>query len=98
MVPAAVDSTVPLVRFFLLMAPRVDERFRFADVRKDLERNIADFLSTEASTLYSQGFSTIPCVISAFARRGDNCRRPRYRFCYSERPTNFALCRSLIQA
>ncbi|KAH9052200.1 serine palmitoyltransferase [Lactarius vividus] len=41
------------------------------DVHMDLERDIADFLGTEASILYSQGFSTIPCVISAFAKRGD---------------------------
>ena len=37
----------------------------------DLGRDIADFFSTEASILYSQGFLTIPCVISAFAKRGD---------------------------
>ncbi|KAI9452060.1 pyridoxal phosphate-dependent transferase [Lactarius psammicola] len=30
-------------------------------VHIDLERDIADFLGTEASILYSQGFSTIPC-------------------------------------
>ena len=53
------------------MVHRIDEQFRFADDHMDLERNIADFLGTEASTLYSQGFSTIPCVISASARRGD---------------------------
>ncbi|KAF8271056.1 serine palmitoyltransferase [Lactarius quietus] len=41
------------------------------DVHMDLERDIADFLGTEASILYSQGFSTIPCVIPAFAKRGD---------------------------
>ncbi|KAH9009372.1 serine palmitoyltransferase [Lactarius deliciosus] len=41
------------------------------DVHTNLERDIADFLGTEASILYSQGFSTIPCVISAFAKRGD---------------------------
>ncbi len=37
----------------------------------DLEREIADFLGAESSILYSQGFSTIPCVIAAFAKRGD---------------------------
>ncbi|KAH9034364.1 serine palmitoyltransferase [Lactarius deliciosus] len=31
------------------------------DVHTNLERDIADFLGTEASILYSQGFSTIPC-------------------------------------
>ncbi|KAH9018643.1 serine palmitoyltransferase [Lactarius pseudohatsudake] len=41
------------------------------DVHMDLERDIADFLSTEASILYSQGFLTIPSVIPAFAKRGD---------------------------
>ena len=59
------------VFFLLLMAPWIDERFRFADVHMDLERDIADFLCTEASILYSQGSSTIPCVISVFAKRGD---------------------------
>ena len=53
------------------MALWIDERFRFVDVHMDLERDIADFLGTEASILYSQGFSIIPCVISAFAKRGD---------------------------
>ncbi|KAH9983383.1 serine palmitoyltransferase [Russula compacta] len=41
------------------------------DVHMDLERDIADFLGTEAVILYSQAFSTIPSVISAFAKRGD---------------------------
>ncbi|KAH8979523.1 pyridoxal phosphate-dependent transferase, partial [Lactarius hatsudake] len=41
------------------------------DVHTNLERDIVDFLGTEASILYSQGFSTIPCVISAFAKCGD---------------------------
>ncbi|KAH9037416.1 serine palmitoyltransferase [Lactarius deliciosus] len=37
----------------------------------DLERSIADFLGTDASIPYLQGFSTISCVVSAFAKRGD---------------------------
>ncbi|KAI9430367.1 hypothetical protein H4582DRAFT_1952625 [Lactarius indigo] len=37
----------------------------------DLERDIADFPGTEASILYSQRFSTILYVISAFEKRGD---------------------------
>ncbi|KAN0139446.1 Pyridoxal phosphate-dependent transferase [Lactarius tabidus] len=37
----------------------------------DLERDIADFLSTETAILHSQGFSTIFCAISAFTKRGD---------------------------
>jgi serine palmitoyltransferase len=37
----------------------------------DLEREIADFLGTEASILYAQGFSTISSVIPAFSKRGD---------------------------
>ena len=54
-----------------LIAPWIDERFRSADVHMDLESDIADFLGIEASILYSKWFSTIPCVISAFAKRGD---------------------------
>ncbi|KAH9060273.1 pyridoxal phosphate-dependent transferase [Lactarius vividus] len=42
-----------------------------ADVHLNLERDIADLLETEASILYFRGFSTIHCVISAFAKRGD---------------------------
>ena len=37
----------------------------------DLERDIADFLGTESSILYSQGFSTIPSTIPAFKKHGD---------------------------
>jgi serine palmitoyltransferase len=53
----------------------------------DLERDIADFLGTEASILYSQGFSTIPCVISAFAKRGD--------IIVADRGINFAIQKGL---
>lgn len=41
------------------------------DVHVELEREIADFLGTEASILYSQGFSTISSAIPAFCKRGD---------------------------
>ncbi|KIY68343.1 serine palmitoyltransferase [Cylindrobasidium torrendii FP15055 ss-10] len=41
------------------------------DVHLDLERDIAEFLGTEAAILYSQGFSTITSVIPAFCKRGD---------------------------
>ncbi|KAI9452056.1 serine palmitoyltransferase [Lactarius psammicola] len=57
------------------------------DVHMDLERDIADFLGTEASILYSQGFSTIPCVISAFAKRGD--------IIVADRGINFAIQKGL---
>lgn len=40
-------------------------------MHQDLEVEIADFLGTEASILYSQGFSTIASVIPAFSKRGD---------------------------
>ncbi len=53
----------------------------------DLERDIADFLGTEGSILYSQGFSTIPCVISAFAKRGD--------IIVADRGINFAIQKGL---
>ncbi|KAH9165709.1 serine palmitoyltransferase [Lactarius sanguifluus] len=57
------------------------------DVHMDLERDIAGFLGTEASILYSQGFSTIPCVISAFAKRGD--------IIVADRGVNFAIQKGL---
>ena len=36
-----------------------------------LERVIVDFLGTDSSIIYSQGFSTMPCAIPALAKRGD---------------------------
>ncbi|KAH0587433.1 hypothetical protein H2248_006222 [Termitomyces sp. 'cryptogamus'] len=53
------------------------------DVHMDLERDIADFLGTEASILYSQGFSTISSVIPAFCKRGD--------IIVADRGVNFAI-------
>jgi serine palmitoyltransferase len=41
------------------------------DVHTDLEKDIADFLGTEAAILYSQGFSTVSSVIPAFCKRND---------------------------
>ncbi|KAH8988182.1 serine palmitoyltransferase [Lactarius hatsudake] len=57
------------------------------DVHTNLERDIADFLGTEASILYSQAFSTIPCVISVFAKRGD--------IIVADRGVNFAIQKGL---
>ena len=37
----------------------------------DLERDVANFLSTESSILYSQRIFDKPRVIDVFARRGD---------------------------
>ncbi|KAH7926924.1 PLP-dependent transferase [Leucogyrophana mollusca] len=53
------------------------------DVHLDLERDIAEFLGTEASILYSQGFSTISSVIPAFCKRGD--------IIVADRSVNFAI-------
>jgi serine palmitoyltransferase len=49
----------------------------------ELERDIADFLGTEATILYSQGFSTISSVIPAFCKRGD--------IVVADRGVNFAI-------
>ncbi|KAF5350560.1 hypothetical protein D9756_008578 [Leucocoprinus leucothites] len=53
------------------------------DVHMELERDIADFLGTEAAILYSQGFSTISSVIPAFCKRGD--------IIVADRGVNFAI-------
>lgn len=42
----------------------------FLDVHLELERDLADFLGTEAAILYSQGFSTIASGLPAFCKRG----------------------------
>lgn len=49
----------------------------------DFERDVADFLGTEAAILYSQGFSTISSVITAFCKRGD--------IIVADRGVNFAI-------
>ncbi|KAG2212583.1 hypothetical protein INT47_000559 [Mucor saturninus] len=41
------------------------------DVHMDLERDIAEFLGSDAAIIYAQGFSTISSVIPAFCKRGD---------------------------
>ena len=49
----------------------------------DLERNISQFLGTENTIIYSQGFSTISSVIPAFCKRGD--------IIVADRGVNFAI-------
>ena len=41
------------------------------DIHLILEEEIVKFLGTEASTIYSQAFSTVSSAIPAFAKRGD---------------------------
>ncbi|KZV73160.1 serine palmitoyltransferase [Peniophora sp. CONT] len=41
------------------------------DVHLDLERDIADFLGTESAIVYSQAYSAVASVITAFAKRHD---------------------------
>lgn len=53
------------------------------DVHMDFERDVADFLGTEAAILYSQGFSTVSSVIPAFCKRGD--------IIVADRSVNFAI-------
>ena len=54
----------------------------------DLERDIADFLCTEALIIYSQCFTTIPCVISDLFKRWD--------IIVADGGINFAIQRSLL--
>ena len=53
----------------------------------DLERDREECIGTESSILYSQGFSTIPYVISAIAKRGD--------IVVADRGINFAIQKGL---
>ncbi|CAB5100550.1 unnamed protein product [Rhizophagus irregularis] len=41
------------------------------DVHTEIERKISDFLGTEDTIIYSQGFSTINSAIPSFCKRGD---------------------------
>ena len=52
-----------------------------------LEKDIADFLGTEAAIIYSQAFSTISSVIPAFCKRGD--------VIVADRGVNFAIQKGL---
>jgi serine palmitoyltransferase len=57
------------------------------DVHMALEADIARFLGTESSIIYSQGFSTISSVIPAFCKRGD--------IVVADRGVNFAIQKGL---
>ncbi|EJF56701.1 serine palmitoyltransferase [Dichomitus squalens LYAD-421 SS1] len=57
------------------------------DVHIQLEKDIADFLGTEASIIYSQAFATISSVIPAFCKRGD--------IIVADRGVNFAIQKGL---
>lgn len=52
-----------------------------------MEKDVADFLGTEAAILYSQAFSTISSVIPAFSKRGD--------IIVADRGVNFAIQKGL---
>lgn len=57
------------------------------DVHTELEQRISDFLGTESSVLYAQGFSTICSVIPAFCKRSD--------IIIADRGVNFAIQKGL---
>lgn len=57
------------------------------DVHMDLERDIAEFLGTESSIMYSQDFATTSSVIPAFCKRGD--------IIVADRGVNFAIQKGL---
>ena len=62
------DTMAQLVRPQVSICPCCNERFRLVDIRVDLERDVTGFSGTEAWIIFSQGCSTIPCVISAFPK------------------------------
>ncbi|KAK0527875.1 serine palmitoyltransferase component [Tilletia horrida] len=53
------------------------------DVHVNLESELASFIGTEDAIIYSQGFSTVSSVISAFAKRGD--------YIVADKGVNFAI-------
>lgn len=65
------ELSVRIVAYYSASAHEVWLTVTRPDLHMDLERDIADFLGTEASILYSQDFSTISSVIPAFCKRGD---------------------------
>jgi serine palmitoyltransferase len=77
------DSTELLVNQASNGEPSETDVRYVLDVHIDFERDIAEFLGTEASILYSQGFSTISSVIPAFCKRGD--------IIVADRSVNFAI-------
>jgi serine palmitoyltransferase len=82
------DSTEPLVNAADSDMPWDADVQYVLDVHLDLERDIAEFLGTEASILYSQGFSTISSVIPAFCKRGD--------IIVADRSVNFAIQKGIL--
>lgn len=87
--PALVDTAVSTIRTYGVgpcSAPGFAGTF---DVHMKLERDIAAHFGTEDSVIYSQSFSTISSVISAFCKRGD--------IIVADRAVNFSI-RKGIQA
>jgi hypothetical protein len=74
---------------------RRDEQLPMADVHMKLVRHSrVTVLGAEAGHCYSQVSSSIPCVISAFAKPwGYYCYRPSISY-LSRRSSQIALCRS----
>ncbi|KAL7422651.1 serine palmitoyltransferase component [Cryptotrichosporon argae] len=57
--------------------------YGFFDVHAKFEKDLANFLGTESSIIYSQAFATVSSVIPAFAKRGD--------IIVADRGVNFAI-------
>ncbi|KAI0708671.1 serine palmitoyltransferase [Earliella scabrosa] len=80
-------SAVEIVRNYGLGSCGPPGFYGTQDIHIKLEQDIADFLGTEASIIYSQAFSTISSVIPAFAKRGD--------VIVADRGVNFAIQKGL---
>lgn len=69
--PALVQSAVDTIRTYGVGPCSAPGFIGTFDVHLKLEQDIASHFGTEGAVIYSQSFSTISSVISAFCKRGD---------------------------
>ncbi|KAK6538110.1 serine palmitoyltransferase component [Orbilia ellipsospora] len=69
--PALTESAISTLRTYGVGPCGPPGFYGTQDVHMDCERDISEFIGSQACIIYAQAFSTISAVIPAFAKRGD---------------------------
>ncbi|KAF3916607.1 hypothetical protein ABW20_dc0103619 [Dactylellina cionopaga] len=69
--PALAESAITTLRTYGVGPCGPPGFYGTQDVHMDCERDISEFIGSQACIVYAQAFSTISAVIPAFAKRGD---------------------------
>ncbi|EPS42254.1 hypothetical protein H072_3791 [Dactylellina haptotyla CBS 200.50] len=85
--PALAESAITTLRTYGVGPCGPPGFYGTQDVHMDCERDIAEFIGSQACIVYAQAFSTISAVIPAFAKRGD--------YIVADEKCNFAIQKAL---